>query len=210
VETHGLTCTLRAKIAERTAAKKTTKRVYTVFCAPEEAHPGNDSVHMGTRCIAVGSDDAVCVPADFSSSGVLGKQSSTYRGVSWLKRDSKWKAQIWYDGNQHIIGYFEDEEEAARAYDKAARAKHGEKAQLNFPTEKQQAAEEAKQQRWIKCGVAPSTYRGVSWEKSSNKWVARIKYDGKQHIIGYFEDEEEAARAYDRAARAHHGEKAHS
>jgi hypothetical protein len=33
----------------------------------------------------------------------------------------------------HSLGYFEGEEEAATLYDSAARAHHGEKAQLNFP-----------------------------------------------------------------------------
>jgi hypothetical protein len=134
--------------------------------------------------------------------------SSQYRGVSWQKSDSKWIAKIRSDGKPHYLGCFDDEEEAARTYDRAARAHHGEKARLNFPTKKEQAAEEAKQQRWIKCGEAPSKYRGVTWEKTWNRWRASIMYDGKQHHLGYFEDEEEVARAYDRAARAQHGEKA--
>jgi hypothetical protein len=154
-----------------------------------------------------------------SSKGGLGqgkgveRQTSTYRGVSWYKMKSKWEANIRYDGKKRRLGCFEDEEQAARAYDEAARAQHEEKAQrfrmqLNFPTKKEQTAEEAKQQRWIKFGEAGSKYRGVNWHKNSNKWKAQIAYDGKQHSLGYFEDEEEAARAYDRAARAHRGEKA--
>jgi hypothetical protein len=140
------------------------------------------------------------------------RQTSTYRGV-WLKRDNKWAAQITYDGKQRSLGYFADEEEAAKAYDRAARAQHGEKArrcrmQLNFNTKKEQAAEEAKQQRWIKCGEAGSKYRGVSWNKRANKWKAQINYDSKKRGLGYFKDEEEAARAYDKAARTQHGEKA--
>jgi hypothetical protein len=63
------------------------------------------------------------------------KTSSKYGGVSWVKRRHKWNAQITLDGKSHHIGSFaaEEEEEAARAYDKAARAHHGEKAHLNFP-----------------------------------------------------------------------------
>jgi hypothetical protein len=138
-----------------------------------------------------------------------GRQSSQYRGVAWEKSNNKWKANIKYNGKRHHLGCFEDEKEAARAYDKPARVQHGLKAQLNFPTKKEQAAEEAKQQRWIKCGEAPSKYRGVNWYKRINKWVAQIGYDGKQYHLGYFEEEEEqAARAYDRAARVQHGEKA--
>jgi hypothetical protein len=143
------------------------------------------------------------------------RQTSMYRGVSWHKSMNKWFARIGFDGTnkKHSLGYFEDEAQAASAYDRAARAQHGEKTQrfrmqLNFPTKKEQAAEEAKQQQWIKCREAGSKYRGVNWQKKNNKWLAQIKNDGKVHYLGCFEDEEEAARAYDRAARAHHGEKA--
>jgi SHAQKYF class myb-like DNA-binding protein len=80
------------------------------------------------------------------------QQAKKYRGVYFKKSTSKWVAQIEYDGKNHYLGCFEAEEEAARTYDRAARAHHGEKAhrfrmQLNFPTKKEQAAEEAKQRR---------------------------------------------------------------
>jgi osmotically-inducible protein OsmY len=136
----------------------------------------------------------------------VGRHSSQYRGVSWDKSSNKWKANIQYNGKVTYLGCFEDEDDAARAYDRAMRVYK--KALPNFPTEKEQAAEEAKQQHWIKCGEAGSKHRGVSWDKRSKKWIACIKYDGKQHGLGSFEGEEDAARAYDKAARAHHGEKA--
>lgn len=57
---------------------------------------------------------------------------SKYLGVSYWKRTNKWKAQIGYNKNQHHLGLFENEIDAAKAYDNAAKIHHGEFANLNF------------------------------------------------------------------------------
>ena len=59
--------------------------------------------------------------------------TSRYKGVCWSKRERKWRAVIKFAGVQRHLGYFADEEDAARAYDAAARKYHGEFACLNFP-----------------------------------------------------------------------------
>ena len=68
---------------------------------------------------------------------------SKFVGVSWNKRDRKWGAYINHEGNREHLGSFDDEHEAARAVDTAARRLRGEDAHggregrhwLNFPTE---------------------------------------------------------------------------
>lgn len=55
--------------------------------------------------------------------------SSRYKGVSWCKSRKKWKATI----QRTALGRFITEEDAARAYDRAAVEKFGEFARLNFP-----------------------------------------------------------------------------
>jgi len=58
--------------------------------------------------------------------------TSKYRGVSWFKRDECWRTWIYYNGKQKHLGYFQTEEEAALAYDEAAKIHYGEFANLNF------------------------------------------------------------------------------
>lgn len=52
--------------------------------------------------------------------------SSRYRGVDWCKGARAWRARVWVDGREKLVGYFATEEEAARARENAARAAYGE------------------------------------------------------------------------------------
>lgn len=63
--------------------------------------------------------------------------SSQYFGASYVTRDKKWRVQISKDGVRvHHLGYFDTEEEAAKAYDTKCLELYGEHANLNFTTEK--------------------------------------------------------------------------
>jgi hypothetical protein len=51
-----------------------------------------------------------------------------------------------------------------------------------------------------------SKFKGVTWDKKCNKWVAQLRKDGKRIFLGGFSSEIEAARAYNEAAPRYFGE----
>ena len=49
-----------------------------------------------------------------------------------------------------------------------------------------------------------SGFKGVSWDRQSRSWDARISARGEQRYLGHFKTAESAAAAYDAAARELH------
>ena len=72
---------------------------------------------------------------NMSNRGLDKNNKSGFKGVSWYQPSQKWQVKIAVQGKQKHLGYYSDIEEAARAYDAAAKELHGEFAWLNFPDE---------------------------------------------------------------------------
>jgi hypothetical protein len=62
-------------------------------------------------------------------------KSFKYKGVSWFKPLKKFRARISHNRICIHIGYFDNEIDAAKAYDKKAKELFGEFAYLNFPND---------------------------------------------------------------------------
>jgi len=159
----------------------------------------------------------------------VGSRKSDFLGVGWDKSARRWRVYINHNGKRHNQGQFDDEQEGARAFDTAARLlrpkgeAHGGRSgscwlRLNFPTAEEEAFAAQQGMRGTGAAAAEKTaevalnaeaqgfrsdYLGVSWPKKNGcrQWKAEIRHNGEQRGLGRFDDEQEAARAYDTAAR---------
>jgi len=84
---------------------------------------------------------------------------------------------------------------------------HWDRDKLNNRWENLRAVTRAQNGRNLRLRVdSTSGVKGVSREKDSGKWHAKIWMDGKQHHLGSYFTVEEAAAAYKEASLRLHGE----
>lgn len=130
--------------------------------------------------------------------------TSGFIGVSYDKRRDSWNAKVQYQEQVIHLGSYQSAEYAARVYDAAARNYFQDfVGQLNFPDENHDLA------ILTRARLLPSHntsgYRGVCYDKNRHKWMASIRVNRRNIYLGRFDDPQEAAKAYDEAARQHFG-----
>jgi hypothetical protein len=173
---------------------------------------------VGLRARVPAARGRSTAPSGSASTTADGDQP--WKGVYPAGR-GKWCAQWFDDGQKHHIGSFPSAAAASEAYDKEERAraaKQGRPAVVNHPcngTEVQarKGGHENKLQpvtgvRDKRGYVEPeegakkrAEFVGVYWEKDMGLWYAQIYEKDSQRSLGFFNDPEEAAKAYDAAAR---------
>ena len=117
---------------------------------------------------------------------------SSFRVVTLDKISRRWRAEITLGCNKKSLGSFEDEEDAAHAYDAEVRKlQNASHAQVfNCPTEDETSAEGKD-----KNGKAMSSrFTGVA--KHRGGWQAQITHGGRNKCLGTFKHDEDAARAF--------------
>jgi hypothetical protein len=107
----------------------------------------------------------ICTPGENARNGT--KQtgtSSRFKGVCLRRRIGKWCAMIRFEGRRIYLGCFDDEVEAARAYDRAAVERFGVFARPNFPEDWPVERREEVHAQWLKANggrkaASPKTRR---------------------------------------------------
>jgi hypothetical protein len=110
-------------------------------------------------------------------------QTSKFAGVSWYKRENKWRATMSINGKQVHLGYHVKEEDAARAY-------------MEYGTRNDINAQKTPPKLLLRVERFSSRVRGVTWNKRDRKWQAQLAGN-----LGYFRDEKDAPRRYNDEVR---------
>jgi hypothetical protein len=104
--------------------------------------------------------------------------TSKYVGVYFQKSSKKWCSHICINGIVTYLGSFNLEEDAKKYYEKALYSLKNNDEII------------------VKKRIKSSKYKGVSFKKSSNKWISSLRINKKLIYIGSFSTEIEASEAY--------------
>ena len=120
-----------------------------------------------------------------STRGVITKSTlSGLVGVSWAARKNKWASNITILRKTYHIGYFDDKLDAHNEYKKALNAQNNNMFEDYYSKLKPKYS---------------TKFKGVSFVNRDNKWIVRIKFNGKTVFVGNADTQELAIDLYKRA-----------
>lgn len=99
--------------------------------------------------------------------------TSKQKGVTWIKRSQRWCSRIFIEGKRVHIGHYKTEIEAIDAY---LKAEYNWKNYQKYPPK----------------ATFTSKYKGVFWDRASDRWKAFIRKNGNSVQIGSSKTEEGA------------------
>lgn len=163
-------------IMERVLGYKPSSRIHV----DHENGNGLDNRRCNLRLATVGQNIA--------NSRLSKNSTSGYKGVSWNESKQVFIARIGFDNQRISLGNFRSAQDAAIAYNRAAKKYFGEYARFNdIP-----GWETAEIQEVLVPSDNKTGYRGVSYRASTGKY--RATYRGKE--IGTYSTGELAYEAY--------------
>lgn len=135
---------------------------------------------------------------------VMDKKLSQYNGVTYNDKRKNYITCIKYNTKSYYLGSNKNELECAKFYNQQAlyyNQNFGTKYVLNdipnYETIPKDIYTE-NNEKYVK--NKSSVYRGVTFSKRNKKWQAGLALDKKKIHIGFYENEEDAARAYNNRA----------
>lgn len=145
------------------------------------------------------------IPEENKKAIVENKSCPKFVGVSYSAARNVYNVSIKFEGKSYNLGAFKDQIEAGKTYNMQAlffnKNKNSSYTLNDIPgyitVEKDIITEkEAKKQ-----SNKTSKYFGVTFSNQNKKWRALLVYDKKQVHIGFFTDEIEAAKQYNKKAQ---------
>jgi hypothetical protein len=141
--------------------------------------------------------------------------TSGFKGVCWSRNVRAWQAQLQSGKSKEGLGLYATAFEAALAFAIAARKAWGEFSWVNMHPNLYEGKTEAELDamaparigRCASPGEGKSGYRGV-YVHHTGRYAAYIQHQRKKRHLGMFATADEAAQAFDRAARQLRGSRA--